>query len=390
MELNYLLNEEKATRRTYRHFTINNTSTPEALVVKKLEFFYIGKKSENIDILIRSFESGYAAENISNAKAMLTRLTGSKDRHVAVPDVIIVDTSVDSESLRELSRFLSSSKVLATIPFVAEASGAHTADIARFKNCTFIDEIIFLKDYNKATLHRKVSFLKKVKERQVNELAVSNETKPNTRKVSGVFFKRAFDITVSSAILLAASPVMLLIALAVKLESRGPVFYIAKRAGRGYRIFDFYKFRTMQVNADSKIKDFSHLNQYNANQTSGPVFFKINNDPRITKIGNFLRNTSLDELPQLLNVLKGDMSLVGNRPLPLYEAATLTTDEWAKRFMAPAGMTGLWQIKKRGKDDMSVEERLTLDIDYADKYSFLYDLWIMANTPSAILQKTNA
>ncbi len=390
MELKYLLNEEKATRRTYRHFTINTSGT-EAATVKKLEFFYIGKKSENIDILIRSFESGYAAENISNAKAMLTRLMGSKDRQVAVPDVIIADISVDTEGLQELNRFLASNKILAAIPFVAEASGAHPADIERFRNFTFIDEIIFLKDYNKTTIHRKVSFLKKVKERQVNEFsntAISNNA--NARKVSGVIFKRAFDITVSSLILLAASPVMLFVALAIKLESRGPVFYISKRAGRGYKIFDFYKFRTMQADADTKVKDFSHLNQYNTNQTQGPVFFKINNDPRITKIGNFLRNTSLDELPQLLNVLKGDMSLVGNRPLPLYEAATLTTDEWAKRFMAPAGMTGLWQIKKRGKDEMSVEERITLDIDYADKYSFLYDLWIMANTPSALLQKSNA
>jgi lipopolysaccharide/colanic/teichoic acid biosynthesis glycosyltransferase len=83
------------------------------------------------------------------------------------------------------------------------------------------------------------------------------------------------------------------------------------------------------------------------------------------------------------------MSLVGNRPLPLYEAATLTTDDCAKRFLAPAGMTGLWQIKKRGKKDMSVEERINLDIDYADKYNFLYDLWIMANTPSALFQKSS-
>jgi lipopolysaccharide/colanic/teichoic acid biosynthesis glycosyltransferase len=97
----------------------------------------------------------------------------------------------------------------------------------------------------------------------------------------------------------------------------------------------------------------------------------------------------LDELPQLLNVLVGDMSVVGNRPLPLYEAETLTTDEWAKRFMAPAGITGLWQIKKRGKEDMSAEERINLDINYADNYNFVYDLWIMAQTPSALIQKTN-
>ncbi len=128
------------------------------------------------------------------------------------------------------------------------------------------------------------------------------------------------------------SPVFLLIILALKIESKGPVFYISKRAGRGYKIFNFYKFRTMDAEANKKISDFSHLNLYNPLKADGPVFIKIDNDPRITRLGAFLRKCSLDELPQLLNVFKGDMSLVGNRPLPLYEAATLTTDEWAKKI----------------------------------------------------------
>jgi lipopolysaccharide/colanic/teichoic acid biosynthesis glycosyltransferase len=199
--------------------------------------------------------------------------------------------------------------------------------------------------------------------------------------------KRAFDILVASIALLLLSPLFLLIALAVRLESRGPIFYIAKRAGRGYKIFNFYKFRTMIHGADKKMTDLAHLNQYGAEK--GPVFFKINNDPRITKVGSFLRNTSLDELPQLVNVLLGDMSLVGNRPLPLYEAKNLTTDDYAARFMAPAGITGLWQVKKRGTKEMSVEERISLDIDYATKCNFVTDLWIIANTPTALLQKEN-
>ena len=139
----------------------------------------------------------------------------------------------------------------------------------------------------------------------------------------------------------------------------------------GFKIFKFYKFRTMEVNADKKIEALAHLNQYSS-QNEVVRFFKISNDPRITKVGRFLRNTSLDELPQLFNVLKGDMSLVGNRPLPLYEAATLTTNECVERFMAPAGITGLWQIKKRGKAEISIEERIELDISYARKASLLY------------------
>jgi lipopolysaccharide/colanic/teichoic acid biosynthesis glycosyltransferase len=118
-------------------------------------------------------------------------------------------------------------------------------------------------------------------------------------------------------------------------------------------------------------------------------FFKIKDDPRITKFGKFLRNSSLDELPQLFNVLKGDMSMVGNRPLPLYEATTLTTDEWAERFMAPAGITGLWQITKRGKAEMSNEERILLDITYARNRTLKGDLKILFQTPAALLQKAN-
>jgi lipopolysaccharide/colanic/teichoic acid biosynthesis glycosyltransferase len=153
-------------------------------------------------------------------------------------------------------------------------------------------------------------------------------------------------------------------------------------------VFKFFKFRTMEVDADQKIESFEHLNQYGSNE-NGVKFLKICNDPRITKVGCFLRNTSLDELPQLFNVLLGDMSLVGNRPLPIYEASTLTTDEYAERFMAPAGITGLWQVTKRSGSDMSAEERINLDISYARKYSFLFDMWIIAQTPAALFQKTN-
>ena len=206
-------------------------------------------------------------------------------------------------------------------------------------------------------------------------------------KVLGITMS-AFKIAGSIVLLLIAMPVFLLIAIAIKLESRGPVFYNAKRAGRGFKIFKFFKFRTMVVNADKKIETLAHLNQYGQGN-NGAKFFKIANDPRITKVGKFLRNTSLDELPQLFNVLKGDMSLVGNRPLPLYEAATLTTNEFVERFMAPAGITGLWQIKKRGRSEMSIDERIGLDISYARQANLLYDFWIMARTPAALLQKTD-
>jgi lipopolysaccharide/colanic/teichoic acid biosynthesis glycosyltransferase len=201
--------------------------------------------------------------------------------------------------------------------------------------------------------------------------------------------KRTFDFCVALGALICLSPIMVIVAILIKLESKGPIFYISKRAGAGYKIFDFYKFRSMRTGADAELAKLAHLNQYDAAGQDGKagVFFKFKNDPRVTRIGNFLRNTSLDEIPQLLNVLKGDMSLVGNRPLPLYEAEKLTNDQIAWRFLAPAGITGLWQVTKRGKGDMSPEERIALDMEYAIKNSFFLDMKILLSTIPALLQK---
>ncbi|MBL7816275.1 MAG: sugar transferase [Saprospiraceae bacterium] len=199
-------------------------------------------------------------------------------------------------------------------------------------------------------------------------------------------FKRAVDIIGSSLAILAFSPILILTAIMIRLESKGPIIYRSKRSGTGYQVFDFLKFRSMYPDADQRLKEMQALNQY---KEEGAAFMKIKNDPRITRVGRIIRKTSIDELPQLFNVLKGDMSLVGNRPLPLYEAEQLTKDEWAYRFIAPAGMTGLWQITKRGGNEMSAEERIKLDVTYAKNHSFWYDLKIMLKTPFAIIQKEN-
>ena len=244
--------------------------------------------------------------------------------------------------------------------------------------------------------------------------------------------KRIFDIFFASMALLFLSPIFIIIGLLIKFGSKGPIFYSSKRVGTGYRIFDFYKFRSMSEGADKKIKDLSSLNQYNKPEISkieefsglcsecteketacqsilyqdgeticekmhkkikkdlnGATFIKFKGDPRITKVGHFIRNTSIDELPQLFNVLKGDMSIVGNRPLPLYEAEKVTTDRFITRFMAPAGITGLWQVSKRGKGKMSEEERIELDNVYATQHSFWGDILIILKTIPALLQKEN-
>jgi len=386
MELAYLP-KNKSIGKTYKHFTVNSyTVVPTNESVKKTEFFYIGKNSSLIDSLVDLFDGGYAAENAEKAIAILSKVMEKRNTS---PGVVIMDAALGAPALQSVHRFLSASRSFYATPLMVEVSGIAQEQVAEFRRLSFIDDIIDLQQCNERLL-TKISFLSRIKDFNNQKELQQKIDKPFhafTPKYSPM--KRLFDIAVASTALLLLSPLFILIAIAVKLESKGPIFYIAKRAGRGYRIFNFYKFRTMVMDADKKIEQLTHLNQYNTTSTEGPVFFKVSNDPRITKVGAFLRNTSLDELPQLINVLLADMSLVGNRPLPLYEAQTLTTDEWAARFMAPAGMTGLWQIKKRGQKDMSVEERISLDIDYANRNNFMYDLWIMANTPTALMQKSS-
>lgn len=208
--------------------------------------------------------------------------------------------------------------------------------------------------------------------------------------------KRFLDIFVSVSVLLVLSPILIITAILVRLDSKGAIIYKSKRVGTGYNIFNFYKFRSMQTGADSQLKDLSDLNRYkteNQNEDQSDTskqesaFVKLINDPRITRFGGFIRRTSIDELPQLFNVLNGDMSLVGNRPLPLYEAEMLTSNEWAQRFMGPAGVTGLWQIKSRGKRNISERERKKFDNFYATNYSFWFDVEILVKTIPVILNK---
>ena len=256
--------------------------------------------------------------------------------------------------------------------------------------------------------------------------ALSNQKNDILKPFILPLWKRLFDILVSGILLLFLLPFFLIIVLAIRLESKGKVYYTSPRVGTGYQIFGFIKFRSMYSNADKRVEELMKKNQYSKQTDEQAVekpremeeggamlifddgyipekevrkrksekrenaFFKMANDPRITKVGRILRNTSIDELPQLINVLKGDMSLVGNRPLPLYEAELLTTDQWSKRFLAPSGMTGLWQVTKRGgSNQMSADERKQLDIEYAENFSFWYDLKIMLKTIPAMLQHEN-
>ena len=265
-------------------------------------------------------------------------------------------------------------------------------------------------------------------------------------------WKRLFDIFFSLLAIIILSPVFIITAIAIRLESKGPVIFKSKRVGTNYTVFNFLKFRSMYADAEQRLKEVAKEagNQYaekdqpeegkdNQSVITAPLgdeaemlmmdmgmesammisddevmlvgddfvvaesdfnrekeeennnaFVKIENDPRVTKVGKFIRKYSIDELPQLFNILRGDMSIVGNRPLPLYEAEKLTIDSSIDRFMAPAGLTGLWQVEERGKGGlMSAEERKQLDITYGQTYCFTLDMKIIFRTLTAFVQKDN-
>ncbi len=385
MEQTLPLNPITSPQPVYRRYSITREDeTAPVAVLHSREFFFIGKNTRNIDYLINLFEGGYAAESVAKAIAILQRIDSQSK---TIPQVIIVDGNLDLAEVANLNAYLKSIEKFMAIPVIMDTAGnsVDAKDTAILKR--LFDDVIDTRKPD-GKLVQRVDFLSKVKKKNCSRTEFRMDKLAQQVRITPISMgRRAFDIAISLLALILLSPVMLLIAIAIRLESRGPVFYISKRAGRGYRIFNFYKFRTMRMDAESQKDAVKHRNEYN--EDHGCVFFKITNDPRATRFGRFLRNSSLDELPQFFNVLLGDMSIVGNRPLPLYEAAMLTTDEWSQRFMAPAGITGLWQIRKKDRHCMSVEDRIKLDIAYARKQNFLFDLWIIAHTPPALIQKSN-
>lgn len=276
------------------------------------------------------------------------------------------------------------------------------------------------KDASVTALNKKIQF---ISDRE-NILFDDEAPKYKILKFKIPVWKRLFDIFFSGLAIIVLSPIFILTAIAIKLESKGPVLFKSKRVGTNYTIFDFLKFRSMYTDAEERLKDLSkNNNQYAEKEEeddhktiTAPLgeeaeqdmldmgmesemmisdeeimligddfvvaesdfnkqkeeeinnaFVKIENDPRITKVGRFIRKYSIDELPQLFNILKGDMSVVGNRPLPLYEAEKLTADTSIDRFMAPAGLTGLWQVEERGKAATCLQRSVSSWISPTDR-----------------------
>ncbi|HET7424039.1 MAG TPA: sugar transferase [Gemmatimonadales bacterium] len=202
------------------------------------------------------------------------------------------------------------------------------------------------------------------------------------RRLLMVWLKRGIDIVGAVVALVLTAPIMLLAALAVALTSPGPVLFTQERYGYSRRRFRMYKFRTMVLDAESMMPGLERLNE-----AQGPLF-KIGRDPRVTVVGRILRRTSIDELPQLINVLRGDMSLVGPRPLSLRDVYRLPEAELARRFSVPQGLTGMWQVQ--GRSQLDYRQWVSYDLKYVDHWSLLLDLRILLRTIPAVLRGDGA
>ncbi len=223
----------------------------------------------------------------------------------------------------------------------------------------------------------------------------------STHQASYHLVKRLIDLTLAIIALILLSPLLLLIALGIKLDTPGPILFVQQRVGARrhtktdttyWEIITFpcYKFRSMMHNADPALHQ-THITAFITGQLEGDhsdhARFKIEDDPRITRVGNFLRKTSLDELPQLLNVIKGNMSLVGPRPVPIYEVDQYQTSHYG-RLAALPGVTGFWQIKGRGTS--TFEEMIDMDLDYVAQRSLSFDLTLLIATIPAVLTRRGA
>lgn len=381
--------------------------------VQPFRVLYVEKDNRQVQAFQQAFDSQIEVVQVADIQAALAHLSDQDS-----VDLVLYNDTLDSKLFLTS---LSLKRNLAHLPVVL-LTNQHDIDLSVAPYHGHVIDA-FPYDYSEDDLRVRLNYLI-----QKKEYSRSSHVTHKSASVRIPIGKRLFDIALSFFILLMISPLLLIVAILIKLDSKGPIFYSSKRVGTGFKIFDMYKFRTMRTDADQMLASMASQNMYNVapvkkvddglcdtcrlagtecqrplymdqkqicevlymeEQNAKAMFSKFKEDPRVTRLGKFLRNTSIDELPQLFNILRGDMSFVGNRPLPLYEAEKLTTIGYARRFAAPAGLTGLWQVTKRGKAKVSDLERIQLDVLYAKTYSFKTDMLILLKTLKAVWQKEN-
>ena len=222
--------------------------------------------------------------------------------------------------------------------------------------------------------------------RHEREVSTHDEAPPRRRSPFQHVGKRIVDVVAAVLGLFALSPLMLIIALAIRLDSKGPILFRQRRLGLDGKEFLLWKFRTMVEDAENQLGALETVNE-----SSGGALFKVRHDPRVTWVGRFLRRTSLDELPQLFNILQGRMSLVGPRPLPLRDCERfrkIDAERFEKRLTVLPGLTGLWQVN--GRSDLGSTRLLDLDLEYVDRWNLLWDLRLIMQTVVVVLSQRGA
>jgi lipopolysaccharide/colanic/teichoic acid biosynthesis glycosyltransferase len=385
----------------------------EQVQKKQLTILYLGSAPDSLDIFANS--GFFRVKQLDTAIEAVNYLLDNK-----CVDAVICETLLPGTDGIQAHSFLRQRNVCIGKPFILVA---HQYEEAFFYESFKAGiEDFYHTPLDPERIYNRIIFFQTHR----NEIPVNGNSNP-VRPYKTPFLKRLFDVVMAGTALILLSPLMLLVIIAIKLESKGPFYYVSKRVGANFRVFGFYKFRSMKVGADALQKELSHLNQYAKKEVEdhckecaalpegkycSPVlyirgekvcenfynkrkkkaaFLKLENDPRITKVGKFIRNTSIDELPQLINIIKGDMSIVGNRPLPYDEAIELTRNgAAARRYQAAAGLTGLWQVELRGRGGvMSEEERFELDAEYAENNTFWGDVILIFRTLKIFVQRGN-
>lgn len=406
-----------------------------------LNFIYIGTNKETVERFSSTPDIMFCAvQNGVHAVKVIDRIREKLDIAVLFESK---EVTKDTSEIRILH------KLFPGLYIVLVTEGLNKEEARAYLKSGISNTISPKADKN--TIQNIIDFLNIKKENQIRSLSVKAK---KYQIFHLPLWKRTFDVILSSFALICLSPIFLITAIAIKFDSKGPVIYKSKRVGSNYKIFDCLKFRSMYTNMDDCIKNYADKNIYSEEEkeeaeNAGNIFItddnvdeiiekgmeisdetaedivhsevkqgtilvgdnylvnqkhyseerkeeidnpyiKLKDDPRVTRVGHYIRKFSIDELPQLVNIIKGDMSIVGNRPLPLYEAELLTSDEYVERFIAPAGLTGLWQVIDRGKKGAtSSEERKRLDIQYAHEFSFKMDMKIILKTFTSFIQEEN-
>ncbi|HMG84019.1 MAG TPA: sugar transferase [Ferruginibacter sp.] len=358
---------------------INTTTIPKQSFspMQQIKICYVG--SNFTELVFSDPFSDYEINNSLSLQLLYSELTNKSS--FELPDVLLLEVETD-----ECFSFIQNIKKLPILQnvLIFLLSKVNNEEWKAKAKALKVQDL-YTYPFNSNHLHDRMNYLHQIKSIAFPEAHEEWTGEPRDLCYKMPLTKRLFDIIVSGILLIMLSPLFIIIAIMIRSESEGAVIYRSKRVGTNYHIFDFYKFRSMRTGADAELVTLAaQNNQYKKGKES--AFVKIVNDPRVTKTGEFIRKTSIDELPQLFNILVGDMSFVGNRPLPLYEAEMLTTNQWSERFFGPAGLTGLWQISKRGKTDISERERKQLDNDYVSQHSFMLDAKIILRTFPALIQ----